>query len=245
MFLYQNQLETLGALNSSIEQLTNEHTRKRKFWTASDMFDGADLPQKITELRTHAASLPPDIKIVLFMNMVTEEGLPMFTRALALGLEPKLSALSKWLELWTAEEKSHGQILDRYAFVTNLFQMTAVEKYVFEYLRIGYNPKWIYQPYATIAYALMQEAATRVSHTNVAKLARNHDQLLQKILSRIAGDEEFHYQFYLETYREIINLDPNTALEVASSMWPSIEMPGAAQANFENYARVANQLKVY
>ncbi len=245
MFLYKNQIEVLKTIDPRIKAMIQKHVAQKKIWGPSNLLPIEDLPNTLEKLRLYAASLPNELKIVLFMNLLTEEGLPMFVRVLGLSLEQTLSVLSEWLALWTAEEECHGAILTRYATLTNIFNMEKLENHLFEYLKTGYNPKWAYQPFATVAYTIMQERATQVSHASVAKQVGEYDPLLQKILGTIARDEQLHYNFYLDLYKEIIKLEPNEALLVASQMWQFIEMPGASQANFKNFAQVASQLRIY
>ena len=87
-------------------------------------------------------------------------------------------------------------------------------------------------------YTTCQEKATQVSHLNTGKLAVHEEPLLDTITQKTAQDESRNYAFYVNVFREILQRDPNNALEAASSIMPSIDMPGISIVNFNDYADV-------
>ena len=77
---------------------------------------------------------------------------------------------AKWLRGWTAKENRHGDLLNAYLRLTGRVDMCAVEVTVQHLLANGFNPKTHPDPYNGLIYTSFQEAATRISHSNVGKL---------------------------------------------------------------------------
>ena len=94
-------------------------------------------------------------------------------------------------------------------------------------------------------YTTCQEKATQVSHLNTGKLAVHEEPLLDTITQKTAQDESRNYAFYVNVFREILQRDPNNALEAASSIMPSIDMPGISIVNFNDYADVVRRSGIY
>ncbi len=120
-----------------------------------------------------------------------------------------------------------------------------LEKLQFDYVRSGFHPNWNGDPYKVFVYTSAQEKATFVSHLHTGKLVGEQEPLLFEITQRIAQDESRHYAFYLNVFKEILNRDPNGALESAAAIMPSIDMPGISMANFNEYADVVRRSGIY
>ena len=108
-------------------------------------------------------------------------------------------------------------------------------------------------PYRTFIYTSFQEIATRISHLNVGKLAREHGaELLYSMSARIAGDENRHARAYKAFISKIIEVDPSEAvLAFQDMMKKKITMPamymrerGAVMGDtFKKFEAVAGRLK--
>ncbi|MEX0602245.1 MAG: acyl-ACP desaturase, partial [Bacteroidota bacterium] len=178
------------------------------------------------------------------LNILTEEGLPHFHRLIAENLGSS-TFWNRWNNLWTAEEDRHGNILRDYVRDSRLLNFRVLERLQFDYIRAGFNPTWTGDPYKIFVYTTCQERATQVSHLNTGKLAAREEPLLHHITQKIAGDESRHYAFYLNVFKEILKRDPNTALQAASEIMPSIDMPGISITNFNDYADVIRRSGIY
>lgn len=198
----------------------------------------------IAELRARTRGIPDSVRVGITINIVTEEGLPHFHRLIAQHLGTT-TFWSKWNNLWTAEEDRHGNILRDYIRDSRLLNFEALEKVQFDYLRSGFEPQWTGDPYKLFIYTSCQEKATQISHANTGKLVAGQEPLLLAITQKIAQDESKHYAFYTSVFREILARDPNAALEAASSIMPSIDMPGISIANFNDYADVIRRAGIY
>jgi acyl-[acyl-carrier-protein] desaturase len=84
------------------------------------------------------------------------------------------------------------------------------------------------EPFDGIAYAALQELATRIAHRNTGVYTR--DELIRKLTARIATDENLHYVFYRELGAAALEIDPSRmmlaiARQVTGFAMPGLEMP--------------------
>ncbi len=244
---HQSKLEVLADLEPVVAEFIKQHQSKRELWFPSEFLPAGeqDIDDKmIADLRDRARGLPDSARVAITINIVTEEGLPHFHRVIAESLG-STNFWSVWNKLWTAEEDRHGNILRDYIRDSRLLNFKALEEIQFEYLRAGYQPKWTHDPYQVFIYTTCQEKATQISHSNTGKFAAECEPLLHSITQKIAQDESKHYAFYMNVFREILARDPNGALQAASVIMPSIDMPGISISNFNDYADVIRRAGIY
>jgi acyl-[acyl-carrier-protein] desaturase len=75
----------------------------------------------------------------------------------------------------------------------------AVEITIQNLIGSGMDPKTENNPYLGFLYTSFQERATKVSHGNTAKHAKDYgDDVLAKICAAIAGDEARHEKSYIK-----------------------------------------------
>ncbi|MEK9138785.1 MAG: acyl-ACP desaturase [Bacteroidota bacterium] len=242
-----SKLEVLSDLESSVKEFIDKHQSKGELWLPSEFLPAGenDLDDKmVSELRARARGIPDSVRVAITINIVTEEGLPHFHRLIAEHLGTT-TFWSRWNKLWTAEEDRHGNILRDYIRDSRLLNFRALEGIQFDYLRSGFEPAWTGDPYKLFIYTSCQEKATQVCHANTGKLISDHEPLLYAITQKIAQDESKHYAFYLNVFKEILARDPNNALDAASAIMPSIDMPGISIANFNDYADVIRRAGIY
>jgi acyl-[acyl-carrier-protein] desaturase len=97
----------------------------------------------VAALRAGAAGLPDDVLVCLVGNMVTEEALPTYqsmgNRTEGVGDATGSSALpwARWVRGWAAEENRHGDLLNRYLYLTGRVDMRQVEVTVHHLIRDG------------------------------------------------------------------------------------------------------------
>ncbi|MEW5298359.1 MAG: hypothetical protein WDW38_000912 [Sanguina aurantia] len=220
-------------------------------------------------LRQTASSLPADYLVVLVGDMVTEEALPSYMNMLNTldGVRDETGAeatpWAQWTRAWTSEENRHGDLLNRYLYLSGRVDMRAVEVTIQNLIGSGLDPKLENNPYLCFIYTSFQERATKISHGNTARLANLHsDPLLAKICGLIAADEARHEIAYSAIVGELFSRDPEGAtLAFADMMRKGIVMPahfvddgwhgeanqgGGAKGNlFHDYASVADAIGVY
>jgi acyl-[acyl-carrier-protein] desaturase len=239
--------EVLRDLEGPVRELIARHESKRELWFPSDFLpadQGTDNERQIAELRERTKGISDCARVALTVNILTEEGLPHFHRLIAHNLGDG-AHWKEWNGLWTAEEDRHGNILRDYVRDSRLLNFSVLEKLQFDYVRAGFHPAWNGDPYKVFVYTSAQEKATFISHLNTGKLVEGQEPLLYAITQKIAQDESRHYAFYLNVFREIIARDPNAALECASAVMPSIDMPGISMANFNEYSDVIRRSGIY
>ena len=81
-----------------------------------------------------------------------------------------------------------------------------------------------------IAYLVLQELATRISHRNTGLLST--DPVCDRLLGRIAQDENLHMMFYRDLFAAALELLPGEALTALDDVVASFQMPGAGIPGF-------------
>ena len=214
---------------------------------------------KVQELRASSAGLSDEALVILVGNIVTEEALPSYqtwlNRADRLKDETGASQNSwaRWSRGWTAEENRHGDLLHQYLYLSGRVNMRSLEITTHHLLRNGFDSKSNKDPYCALVYVAFQERATKISHSNMARLAEKcGDKALGRICSVIAGDEARHEEAYKRFFRRIVELDPeNAVISFADMIKRKIEMParlmfdGTEQDLFSQFAVVAQRSEVY
>jgi acyl-[acyl-carrier-protein] desaturase len=213
--------------------------------------------EQVERFRHSADAISDALLVVLVGDMVTEEALPSYSVSLN-GLvrdgEGTSSApWAQWLRGWTAEENRHGDLLNVYLRLTGRVNMLAVERTIHHLIANGFNPKTHADPYNLLVYTSFQERATRVSHSNVGRIAgRAGDANLARICGMIAGDEARHEAFYTRMMCRVLDLDPAGGILAFRSMLRGlIAMPGRFMDDgrdpdlFDHFAMVAQRANVY
>ena len=233
-----------------------------KCWQPSDFLPDlarTDWAESVAELRQRAAALPDALLVVLVGDMVTEEALPTYQTWInrLTGVTDTTGASrtgwARWSRGWTAEENRHGDLLNKYLYMTGRVDMKAVEITIQNLISRGFDPQTENDPYLGFIYTSFQERATKVSHRNVATLAkRAGDERLQRICGMIAGDEARHEQAYKLFMNRIFEIDPTEAVRAFGTMMkrkivmPAVLMKDAVEENlYAKYSHIAQRLGVY
>ena len=146
--------------------------------------------------------------------MITEEALPTYMNMLNTleGTKDKTgadgSAWARWTRAWTAEENRHGDLMNKYLWLTGRVAMKPVETTIQNLVGAGMNPKTENNPYLGFVYTSFQERATKISHGNTARFAKEHgDEQLATICGLIAADEGRHEIAYQRIIDEVMKRD--------------------------------------
>lgn len=251
----------------SIEGFVGEHLDTllkpvSESWQPSDFLPDLSKEnwlEKLEELRRRAASLPDELLVVLVGDMVTEEALPTYQswinrlEGVADPTGASGGAWARWGRGWTAEENRHGDLLNKYLTLSGRVDMRAVEVTIHHLINSGFDPRTENDPYLGFVYTSFQERATKISHRNVAKLARTAgEESLHEICGLIAGDEARHEKAYKLFMTKIFEIDTAEAVKAFSAMMkrrivmPAVLMRDATDDNlFARFSRVAQQIGVY
>lgn len=131
--------------------------------------------------------------------------------------------------------------------------MRSIEVSIQHLITNGFNPQAKKDPYRGFVYTSFQERATKISHSNVGKLARQcGEKQLSKICAQIAGDEGRHEKAYQTFSEEILKRDPEGLIHVFSDMMrgmiamPAEQMSDGINPNlYEDFSAVAQRIGVY
>ncbi|KAK3007225.1 hypothetical protein RJ639_016167 [Escallonia herrerae] len=233
-----------------------------KCWQASDYLpDPASegFEEQVKELRERSKEIPDDYFVVLVGDMITEEALPTYQTMLNTldgvcdETGASLTSWAVWTRAWTAEENRHGDLLNKYLYLSGRVDMRQIEKTIQYLIGSGMDPRTENSPYLGFIYTSFQERATFISHGNTARLAKEHgDMKLAQICGTIAADEKRHETAYTKIVEKLFEIDPNdTILALADMMRKKISMPahlmydGQDDNLFENFSAVAQRLGVY
>lgn len=234
-----------------------------KIWQPTDFLplpDAEDFFDQIKDIRDAAKELSYDFWIVLIGDMVTEEALPTYESWLmdVEGVNQQKDGennWSKWVRHWTAEENRHGDVLNKYLYLSGRVNMKEIEKTTQHLIADGFDIGTDRNPYKNFVYTSFQELATHISHKRVAKLAtKAGNKLLGRMCQVIAGDEMRHYLAYREFVKTIFQHDPSQMMEAfADMMKRKITMPNhflresgkTISGSFQEFSMAAQRIGVY
>lgn len=235
-----------------------------KCWQPTDFLPDMsqdDALDQVKLLQERAAGIPDTIITSLIGNMITEEALPSYQTYFNLltGVNDEGSLLNpsgwvRWSKAWTAEENRHGDLLNKYLYLSGRADMKKVEQTIHRLIYNGFDPKSEKDPYQALIYTSFQERATKVSHVNTGKLAdKAGDDVLSRICKTIAGDEARHEKAYKSFMSEVFKIDPNGAmLAFETMMRKQIVMPavlmgkGSNNPNlFDQFSAITQKIGVY
>eukprot|EP00878_Enallax_costatus_P000497 GHUV01000591.1.p1 GENE.GHUV01000591.1~~GHUV01000591.1.p1 ORF type:complete len:400 (+),score=116.39 GHUV01000591.1:200-1399(+) len=244
-------VKTLGPyLETQVLPLLKETS---KCWQPSDFLPESSDPDfldQVQELRKRTAELPDDYLVTFVGDMITEEALPTYMAMLNTldGVRDETGASptpwGQWTRQWTAEENRHGDIMNKYMYLTGRVNMHAIEITIQNLICSGMDPKTENNPYLGFIYTSFQERATKISHGNTARHALEHgDETLAKICGSVSSDEGRHEQAYQRIMDAVYEKDPNGAvLAFADMMKKQIVMPAHLMDDGEHKGKTGRNL---
>ena len=239
-----------------------------KCWQPNDFLPDPKSPDfldAVHDLRERTKNIPDEYFVVLVGDMITEEALPTYMAMLNTldGVRDETGASTtpwgQWTRAWVAEENRHGDLMNKYCWLTGRVDMRTVEVTIQNLIGSGMDPKTENNPYLGFVYTSFQERATKVSHGNTARHAIEYgDDVLGKICGAIAADESRHEIAYTRIVDELFRRDPNgSMLAFADMMRKQIVMPAHMMNDmahttrnpgrnlFNDFSEVADNLGVY
>ncbi len=204
-----------------------------EIWQPSDFLPDAssdDFCSKVKELQQSARELSYDLVAVLIGDTITEEALPTYESWLTTieGVSKnEAGGWMKWVRHWSAEENRHGDLLNKYLYLSGRVDMKQMEISTQYLIADGFDIGTGRDPYRNFIYTSFQELATNISHRRVASMAKkNGDTLLSKMCGVIASDEARHAKAYKDFISTIFEVDANEAmLAFEDMMRKKIVMP--------------------
>jgi acyl-[acyl-carrier-protein] desaturase len=264
MSAHNVRLEVMKLLEKDIDAFVDEYLIPvEEIWQPTDMLPNSqneNFFEEVKELREIAKDLPYDFWVTLVGDTITEEALPTYESWLmdvegVDQVEEGGNGWSKWVRFWTGEENRHGDVLNKYLYLSGRVNMREVEITTQHLINDGFDIGTGRDPYKNFVYTSFQELATYVSHNRVAQIARKFgDKNLSKMCRIIAGDEMRHHMAYSEFVNRIFQVDPSEMmLAFQYMMKQKIVMPAhflresgqKISEAFEQFSDSAQRIGVY
>ena len=180
-------------------------------------------------------------RTALEVNLLTEDNLPSYHREIerTFGRE---GAWGAWVHRWTAEEGRHAICIRDYLLVTRGIDPVALERTRMQVMETGFDSgeKPVLQ---ALAYVSFQELATRVSHRNTGRFTQ--DPLAEKLLTRVATDENLHMVFYRNLIAAALEIAPDATMRAITDEILDFEMPGSVIPGFSRKAMQIAKAGIY
>jgi acyl-[acyl-carrier-protein] desaturase len=176
------------------------------------------------------------------IGLLTEDNLPSYHRLIHGMFGNGDGAWINWVGRWTAEEGRHAIVLRDYLTVTRNIDPVLIERGRMAQLQQGYehdSPSTL----RGLAYVAFQELATRISHRNTGRYS--DDPVADRIMVRIAADENLHMVFYRDILGAALQLQPSAAVRAIVDEVLAFEMPGAGIQNFVRKAAQIAKAGIY
>ncbi|MFM8957073.1 MAG: acyl-ACP desaturase, partial [Actinomycetota bacterium] len=193
-------VELLAVLEPTAAKLYDRHMGVAKEWfpheyvpwsRGKDFTPGQPWSPDDADFGDGGWTLPDAVRAALFVNLLTEDNLPYYTRDISTIFGGD-SAYGAWARNWTAEEGRHAIAIRDYLTVSRALDPVDLERARMHQVRGAQVPA----PddiFEALAYLSMQELATRIAHRNTGKLIG--DQAGQDVMLRVGNDENLHFLF--------------------------------------------------
>lgn len=262
MSLKNIRLEVMKHLEKDVNHLIEKYLIPiDTIWQPTDFLpnsQGDNFFEEVREIRELSKELPYDFWVVLVGDMITEEALPTYESWLmdVEGVDQvEGNGWSKWVKHWTGEENRHGDVLNKYLYLSGRVNMKEIEKTTQHLIADGFDIGTNRDPYKNFVYTSFQELATYISHNRVAKIAKSKgNKQLAKMCKIISGDEMRHHHAYSEFVERIFEVDPSQMMMAFHYMMKQkIAMPAhflresgdKIGTAFEEFSNTAQRIGVY
>ena len=262
MSLSGSRLDVMRFVGDKIDTLMGEYLKPVETnWQPTDFLPDTTQENFLDEvklLRESTRELPYDYVAVLIGDTITEEALPTYESWL-MDMEgvdqAKATGWSRWIRAWTAEENRHGDLLNKFLYLSGRVNMRAMEVSTQYLIADGFDIGTGRDPYRNFVYTSFQELATNVSHRRTATLAKQAGcPQLSKICGVIASDEMRHAKAYKAFVDQIFEVDASEMmLAFEDMMRKKIVMPAhflretgvKIGQTFSHFSDAAQRLGVY
>lgn len=264
MLLPESRREVMHHVGKDIGLFIEQYLKPiEENWQPSDFLpDSAnsdDFIKEVKLLQESCSDLPYDYIAVLIGDTITEEALPTYESWLmdVIGVDQvnNREGWAQWVRFWTAEENRHGDLLNKYLYLSGRVNMRAMEVSTQFLIADGFDIGTDRDPYRNFIYTSFQELATNVSHRRTATIAKKYgNPHLSKMCGVIAADEMRHAKAYKEFVSRIFEVDASEMmLAFEDMMRKKIVMPAhflretgvQMGQTFSHFSDAAQRLGVY
>ncbi|MCM2579910.1 acyl-ACP desaturase [Streptomyces meridianus] len=228
----------LYALEEVVEAELNRHLKVAKEWMPHEYVpwsDGRNFDGVMGgEAWAPEQSKVSDIgRIALVVNLLTEDNLPSYHHEIA-SLFGRDGAWGTWVHRWTAEEGRHGIVMRDYLLTSRAVDPVELERFRMAHMSEGFESDNRHSMLHSVAYVAFQELATRISHRNTGH--HSGDPVCDRMLARIATDENLHMVFYRNLLGKAFELAPDQTMSAVRDVVVNFRMPGHGMPGFERAA---------
>jgi len=228
----------LHALEEVVETELNRHLKVAKEWMPHEYvpwsegrnFDGPMGGEAWSLEQSKVSNIG---RIALVVNLLTEDNLPSYHHEIA-TLFGRDGAWGTWVHRWTAEEGRHGIAMRDYLLTTRAVDPVELERFRMAHMSEGFESDNRHSMLHSVAYVAFQELATRISHRNTGH--HSGDPVCDRMLARIATDENLHMVFYRNLLGKAFELAPNQTMAAVRDVVVDFRMPGHGMPGFERAA---------
>ncbi|WP_431972329.1 acyl-ACP desaturase [Nocardia sp. bgisy134] len=228
------QLELLRELEPVVATNIDRHLSTAKEWCPHDYVpwdEGRNFAAMGGEdWHPEQSRLSEVAKVAMITNLLTEDNLPSYHRVIAENFSQD-GAWGTWVGRWTAEENRHSIAMRDYLVCTRAVDPVALENDRMVHMTRGvHTPPGFGGVCDQVAYVTFQELATRVSHRSTGRVCE--DPIADRLLQRIAADENLHMMFYRNVAAAAFDIAPDQTIESVTPIVKYFAMPGAGMPNW-------------
>ena len=226
-------LDLLVELEPVVAANLERHLDAAKEWMPHEYVPWGEGRDFVTEPWAPDQSRLSRVAQVAFeVNLLTEDNLPSYHFEIASRFG-RDGAWGTWVHRWTAEEGRHAACMRDYLLVTRAVDPVQLERDRMLQMRTGYNAD-SKSPLEVLAYVSFQELATRIAHRNTGRYT--DEPVAERLLARVAADENLHMIFYRDLIRAALQISPNETVQAIATEALGFEMPGTGIRDFNRRA---------
>ena len=226
----------LKQLEATVEENLDRHLAAAEDWMPHEYVPWSEGRNFVTlggePWSAEQSRLSPIARTALELNLLTEDNLPSYHREIA-DTFGRDGAWGAWVNRWTAEEGRHASCIRDYLMVTRGVDPEHLEQARMATLQAGWDSGDKPLLHAC-AYVSFQELATRVSHRNTGRSCE--DPIAEKLLARVAMDENLHMIFYRNLVQAALEIAPSQTLRAIADEVVGFVMPGSVVPGFTRKA---------
>ncbi|MFG2664527.1 acyl-ACP desaturase [Streptomyces sp. NPDC048387] len=237
MSVGSGRIDWLVELEPVVARLLERHLGTAREWFPHQYIPwsrGADFegPLGGSSWQSDQSKLSTAARSSLVLNLLTEDNLPSYHYTFATTVS-RDGAWGEWLNRWTAEEDRHAAAIRGYLHTSRAVDPVELERARMRQLSAGFTATHQGVLHG-LAYVTVQELATRVAHRNAGR--HSGDPVCERLMTRIAADENLHMVFYRELLRAALEIAPGPALAAILQAVRDFRMPSHASPDFARLA---------